>query len=46
MTASTILNAHNYDPDAIEAVLARQDKNAIRRTYNRATYWKQRLTLI
>jgi sulfur transfer protein SufE len=27
-------------------VLAHQDKNAIRRTYNRATYWEQRVTLM
>nr|WP_246245860.1 hypothetical protein [Mesorhizobium zhangyense] len=46
VTASTILNARHYDPDVIEAVLAQQDKNAIRRTYNRATYWEQRVTLM
>ncbi len=46
VTASTILNARNYDPDVIEAALALQDKNAIRRTYNRATYWQQRVTLM
>ncbi|MFD9900932.1 tyrosine-type recombinase/integrase [Mesorhizobium sp. NPDC059025] len=46
VTASTILNARNYDPDVIEAVLAHQDKNTIRRTYNRATYWEQRRTLM
>ncbi len=46
VTASTILNARNYDADVIEAVLAHQDKNAIRRTYNRATYWEQRVTLM
>lgn len=46
VTASTILNARNYDPDVIEAVLAHQDKNAIRRTHNRATYWEQRVTLM
>lgn len=46
VTASTILNARKYDPDVIEAVLAHQDKNAIRRTYNRATYWEQRVTLM
>ena len=46
VTASTILNARDYDPDVIEAVLAHQDKNAIRRTYNRATYWEQRVTLM
>lgn len=46
VTASTILNARKYDPDVIEAVLAHQDKNTIRRTYNRATYWEQRVTLM
>ncbi|HRY07193.1 MAG TPA: site-specific integrase [Hyphomicrobiaceae bacterium] len=44
-TASTFLNAREYNPDIIEAVLAHQDPNAIRRTYNRATYWKQRVVL-
>jgi integrase len=46
VTASTILNTRNYDSDVIEAVLAHQDRNAIRRTYNRATYWEQRVTLM
>lgn len=46
VTASTFLNARNYDSDVIEAVLAHQDKNTIRRTYNRATYWEQRVTLM
>lgn len=46
VTASTILNANKCDPDVIEAVLAHQDKDAIRRTYNRATYWEQRVTLM
>ncbi|ASP20090.1 prophage CP4-57 integrase [Antarctobacter heliothermus] len=45
-TASTILNNRSYDPDVIEAALAHQDKNAIRRTYNRATYWEQRVELM
>ena len=45
-TASTILNTRGYDPDAIEAALAHQDKDAIRRTYNRATYWEQRVELM
>lgn len=46
VTASTILNSRGYDPDVIEAALAHQDPNAIRRTYNRATYWDQRVTLM
>lgn len=46
VTASTILNQRGYDPDVVEAVLAHQDRNTIRRTYNRATYFEQRLTLM
>lgn len=46
VTASTILNGRGYDPDVIEAVLAHQDRNTIRRTYNRATYWDQRVKLM
>ncbi|WP_104017812.1 tyrosine-type recombinase/integrase [Roseovarius nitratireducens] len=45
-TASSILNNRGYDPDVIEAALAHQDRNAIRRTYNRATYWEQRVALM
>ena len=30
----------------IEAALAHQDPNAIRRAYNRTTYWKERTTLV
>lgn len=40
--ASTILNEQGFDPDVIEAALAHQDKNAIRRTYNRTTYLDKR----
>lgn len=45
-TASTILNSRGFDPDVIEAVLAHQDRNAIRRAYNRASYWDQRVELM
>lgn len=45
-TASTILNSRSFDPEVIEAALAHQDKNQIRRTYNRATYFEQRLKLM
>lgn len=45
-TASTILNSRGFEPDVIEAALAHQDKNVIRRTYNRATYWNQRVSLM
>ncbi|MCP4935510.1 MAG: tyrosine-type recombinase/integrase [bacterium] len=46
VTASTILNSRGFDPDVIEAVLAHQDKNAIRRAYNRSSYWDQRVVLM
>lgn len=46
VTASTILNSRGYDPDAIEATLAHQDPDAVRRAYNRATYWDQRVKLM
>jgi integrase len=45
-TASTILNERGFDPDVIEAALAHQDKNYIRRAYNRSTYWPQRVNLM
>jgi integrase len=45
-TASTILNSRGFDPDVIEAVLAHQDRNAVRRAYNRASYWDQRVELM
>ena len=45
-TTSTILNNRNFEADVIEAALAHQDKNVIRRTYNRATYWDQRVVLM
>lgn len=45
-TASTILNTRGFEGDVVEAALAHQDKNTIRRTYNRATYWDQRVGLM
>lgn len=45
-TASTILNVRENNPDVIEAALAHQDPNTIRRTYNRTTYWDQRVELM
>lgn len=45
-SASSILNSRGYDPDVIEAMLAHQDRNAIRRAYNRASYWDQRQDLM
>lgn len=45
-TASTILNERGYNPDVIEAVLAHQNPNAVRRVYNRAQYWPERVKLM
>ena len=46
VTASSLLNERGFDPDVIEAVLAHQDRNAVRRAYNRTTYWDQRVVLM
>jgi integrase len=46
VTASTFLNSRGFNPDVIETVLAHQDRNKIRRTYNRASYWQQRIELL
>ena len=45
-TASTLLNNRGCEADVVEAALAHQDKNVVRRTYNRATYWDQRVQLM
>ena len=45
-SASTILNGRGFNPDVIEAALAHQDENEIRRAYNRAAYWPERVKLL
>lgn len=40
--ASTLLNERGWNPDVIEAQLAHQDANAVRRAYNRAQYLEDR----
>ena len=45
-TASTILNENGFNPDVIEAALGHQAENAVRRAYNRATYWPERVALM
>ena len=44
-SASSILNERGFDPDVIEAALAHQDEDEVRRVYNRAKYWNQRVQL-
>lgn len=45
-SASTILNERGFDPEVIEAALAHQDEDEVRRIYNRATYWQKRVKLM
>ena len=45
-SASTILNEHGFNPDVIEAILGHKNENTIRRAYNRATYWSERVALM
>lgn len=45
-TASTILNERGIRPDVIEAMLGHQNENAVRRAYNRASYWPERVVLM
>jgi integrase len=44
--ASTILNERGFNADVIETALAHQDENDVRRAYNRATYWPERVKLM
>ncbi|ESQ89717.1 integrase [Asticcacaulis benevestitus DSM 16100 = ATCC BAA-896] len=45
-TASTLLNeSGKWQPDAIEAALAHQDKNKVRGSYNRGQYWAERVAM-
>ena len=45
-SASTILNERGFAPEVIEAALAHQDEDEVRRIYNRATYWTKRVKLM
>ena len=45
-SASTILNENGFNPDVIEAALGHQAENAVRRAYNRAIYWPERVALM
>lgn len=44
--ASTTLNEQGFDADLIEASLSHQDKNAVRKAYNRSQYLEQRRVLM
>jgi integrase len=45
-SASTILNERGFNSDHIEAALAHRDKNEVRRAYNRASYIKERASMM
>jgi integrase len=45
-SASTILNERGFNPDVIETALAHQDEDQVRRAYNRALYWPERVQLL
>lgn len=45
-SASTILHDRGYDSRVIESALGHQDENEIRRAYNRAKYWPERIKLM
>lgn len=45
-SASTILNERGFDDDVIEAALAHEEEDDVRRAYNRATYLKERMVLM
>jgi integrase len=45
-SASRILNENEFNPDVIEAALGHQAENAVRRAYNRAIYWPERIALM
>lgn len=45
-SASTILHERSFDSQVIEAALGHQDENEIRRAYNRAKYWPERVKLM
>ena len=40
------MNERSVNPDVIEAALAHQDQNAVRRIYNRASYLNERVKLM
>lgn len=45
--ASSLLNEHSdFAPDVIERALGHQDANAVRRAYNRAEHWSERVKLM
>lgn len=44
--ASSMLNNHGFNPDAIEKQLAHEEENRVRRAYNRADYMNVRVEMM
>jgi integrase len=44
--ASSTLNERGFRSDVIEVALGHQDQNEIRRAYNRASCWPERIQLM
>jgi integrase len=45
-SASTFLNERGFDGEVIEVCLAHEEEDEVRRAYNRARYWGQRVELM
>jgi integrase len=45
-TASTMLNEAGFRPDIIERQMDHQERNQVRASYNRATYLKERRSMM
>ncbi|MDQ0317710.1 tyrosine-type recombinase/integrase [Amorphus orientalis] len=45
-TASSILNERGYRKEAIELQLAHEEEDEVRRAYNRARYWDERVEMM
>ena len=45
-TGSTILNETGFNPDAVERQLSHEEKNEVRRAYNRTKYWDERVKMM
>ena len=44
--ASTILNENKFRDDVVEKQLAHQERNKVRRAYNRAEYLEERMEMM
>jgi integrase len=45
-TASTVLNENGFRPEVIEKQLAHEERNQVRKAYNRADYLEERREML